>query len=76
VPLAAAPYAAIRSPDPVVVLEPKVLYRSPREEVPEGCGEDLKLVGGVLEVLHLAVDEQRRFGREGVWMESELGLPT
>jgi pyruvate dehydrogenase E1 component beta subunit len=28
--------AAIRSPDPVVVLEPKVLYRSPREEVPEG----------------------------------------
>jgi pyruvate/2-oxoglutarate/acetoin dehydrogenase E1 component len=28
--------AAIRSSDPVVVLEPKVLYRSPREEVPEG----------------------------------------
>ena len=28
--------AAIRSPDPVVVLEPKVLYRSPREEVPDG----------------------------------------
>jgi pyruvate dehydrogenase E1 component beta subunit len=28
--------AAIRSPDPVVVLEPKVLYRSPREDVPEG----------------------------------------
>ena len=28
--------AAIRSPDPVVVLEPKVLYRGPREEVPEG----------------------------------------
>src|SRR5438046_680636 len=28
--------AAIRSPDPVVVMEPKVLYRSPREEVPEG----------------------------------------
>jgi pyruvate dehydrogenase E1 component beta subunit len=28
--------AAIRSPDPVVVFEPKVLYRSPREEVPEG----------------------------------------
>jgi pyruvate dehydrogenase E1 component beta subunit len=28
--------AAIRSPDPVVVLEPKVLYRSPRDDVPEG----------------------------------------
>jgi pyruvate/2-oxoglutarate/acetoin dehydrogenase E1 component len=28
--------AAIRNPDPVVVLEPKVLYRSPRGEVPEG----------------------------------------
>jgi pyruvate/2-oxoglutarate/acetoin dehydrogenase E1 component len=28
--------AAIRSPEPVVVFEPKVLYRSPREEVPEG----------------------------------------
>src|SRR6266540_35830 len=28
--------AAIRSPDPVVVFEPKVLYRSPREEVPDG----------------------------------------
>ena len=28
--------AAVRDPDPVVVLEPKVLYRSPRGEVPEG----------------------------------------
>jgi pyruvate/2-oxoglutarate/acetoin dehydrogenase E1 component len=28
--------AAIRDPDPVVVMEPKVLYRSPRGEVPEG----------------------------------------
>jgi pyruvate dehydrogenase E1 component beta subunit len=28
--------AAIRSPDPVIVFEPKVLYRSPREEVPDG----------------------------------------
>ena len=28
--------AAIRDPDPVVFLEPKVLYRSDREEVPEG----------------------------------------
>jgi pyruvate/2-oxoglutarate/acetoin dehydrogenase E1 component len=29
--------AAIRSLDPVVVFEPKVLYRSPRDEVPEGA---------------------------------------
>ena len=28
--------AAIRDPDPVVVLEPKALYRAPRGEVPEG----------------------------------------
>ena len=28
--------AAIRDPDPVVIFEPKVLYRSPRGEVPEG----------------------------------------
>src|ERR671918_1637532 len=28
--------AAIRDPDPVVILEPKVLYRSPRGDVPEG----------------------------------------
>ena len=28
--------AAIRSPDPVVVLEPKLLYRTLRESVPEG----------------------------------------
>jgi pyruvate dehydrogenase E1 component beta subunit len=28
--------AALRDPDPVVVLEPKVLYRAPRGEVPEG----------------------------------------
>jgi pyruvate/2-oxoglutarate/acetoin dehydrogenase E1 component len=28
--------AAIRDPDPVVVLEPKALYRSPRGAVPEG----------------------------------------
>jgi pyruvate dehydrogenase E1 component beta subunit len=28
--------AAIRCPDPVVVLEPKALYRAPRGEVPEG----------------------------------------
>lgn len=28
--------AAVRDPDPVVILEPKVLYRADREEVPEG----------------------------------------
>src|SRR4029450_7987808 len=28
--------AAIRSPDPVVLMEPKVLYRSPREAAPPG----------------------------------------
>jgi pyruvate/2-oxoglutarate/acetoin dehydrogenase E1 component len=28
--------AAIRDPDPVVVLEPKIAYRAQREEVPEG----------------------------------------
>ena len=28
--------AAIRDPDPVVVFEPKLLYRDPKDEVPEG----------------------------------------
>jgi pyruvate dehydrogenase E1 component beta subunit len=64
--------AAIRSPDPVVVLEPKVLYRSPREEVPEGEhvvplgtarvareGDDVTLVayGGMVPVALAAADE-------------------
>jgi pyruvate/2-oxoglutarate/acetoin dehydrogenase E1 component len=64
--------AAIRSPDPVVVLEPKVLYRSPREEVPEGEhvvplgtarvareGDDVTLVayGGMVPVAQAAADE-------------------
>jgi pyruvate/2-oxoglutarate/acetoin dehydrogenase E1 component len=64
--------AAIRSPDPVVVLEPKVLYRSPREEVPEGEhvvplgkariareGDDLTLIayGGMVSVALAAADE-------------------
>lgn len=31
--------AAIRSPDPVIVLEPKVLYRSGREDVPDAAYE-------------------------------------
>jgi pyruvate/2-oxoglutarate/acetoin dehydrogenase E1 component len=64
--------AAIRSPDPVVVFEPKVLYRSPREEVPEGEhvvplgkarvareGNDVTLVayGGMVPVALAAADE-------------------
>jgi pyruvate dehydrogenase E1 component beta subunit len=64
--------AAIRSPDPVVVLEPKVLYRSPREEVPDGEyvvplgkariareGSDLTLIayGGMVQVALDAAEE-------------------
>jgi pyruvate dehydrogenase E1 component beta subunit len=64
--------AAIRSPDPVVVFEPKVLYRSPREEVPEGEhvvplgkarvareGTDVTLIayGGMVRVSLAAADE-------------------
>jgi pyruvate/2-oxoglutarate/acetoin dehydrogenase E1 component len=64
--------AAIRSPDPVVVLEPKVLYRSPRDEVPEGDhvvplgkarvvreGDDVSLIayGGMVAVALAAADE-------------------
>ncbi len=64
--------AAIRSPDPVVVLEPKVLYRSPREEVPDGEyvvplgkariareGSDVTLIayGGMVQVALDAAEE-------------------
>jgi pyruvate dehydrogenase E1 component beta subunit len=64
--------AATRSPDPVVVLEPKVLYRSPREDVPEGDhvvplgkarvvreGDDVTLLayGGMVAVASAAADE-------------------
>jgi len=64
--------AAIRSPAPVVVLEPKVLYRSPREEVPDGEyvvplgkariareGSDVTLIayGGMVQVALDAAEE-------------------
>jgi pyruvate dehydrogenase E1 component beta subunit len=64
--------AAIRSPDPVVLFEPKVLYRSPREEVPDGEhlvplgkarvareGTDVTLIayGGMVPVALAAADE-------------------
>src|ERR671915_2169529 len=64
--------AAIRSPDPVVLMEPKVLYRSPREEVPEGEhivplgkarvareGDDITFIayGGMVPVALAAADE-------------------
>lgn len=63
--------AAIRDPDPVVVLEPKVVYRTARGEVPEGEhvvplgkarvareGEDLALVayGAMVRVAEQAAD--------------------
>ena len=64
--------AAIRSPDPVVVFEPKVLYRSPRGEVPDGDhvvplgkariareGTDVTLIayGGMVPVALAAAEE-------------------
>ena len=64
--------AAIRDPDPVVVLEPKVVYRAERAEVPEGEhvvplgrarlareGNDLTLVGygAMVPVCERAADE-------------------
>jgi pyruvate/2-oxoglutarate/acetoin dehydrogenase E1 component len=64
--------AAIRDPDPVVVLEPKLIYRSKREEVPEGehvvplgkarlarVGDDLTLVayGAMVPLCERAADE-------------------
>jgi pyruvate dehydrogenase E1 component beta subunit len=64
--------AAIRSPDPVVLFEPKVLYRSPRKEVPDGeyivplgkarvarAGTDVTIIayGGMVPVALAAADE-------------------
>ena len=64
--------AAIRDPDPVVILEPKVVYRTARGEVPEGEhvvplgkarlareGDDLTLVayGAMVPVCEAAADE-------------------
>jgi pyruvate dehydrogenase E1 component beta subunit len=64
--------SAIRSPDPVVLMEPKVLYRSPREDVPEGEhlvplgkarvareGTDVTLIayGGMVAVAEQAANE-------------------
>jgi pyruvate/2-oxoglutarate/acetoin dehydrogenase E1 component len=64
--------AAIRSPDPVVIMEPKVLYRGSREEVPEGehvvplgkarvarAGTDVSIIayGGMVAVALAAAEE-------------------
>jgi pyruvate dehydrogenase E1 component beta subunit len=64
--------AAIRDPDPVVILEPKVLYRAPRGAVPEGeylvplgkariarAGADVSLIayGGMVHTALAAADE-------------------
>ncbi|HEY7195580.1 MAG TPA: alpha-ketoacid dehydrogenase subunit beta [Gaiellaceae bacterium] len=64
--------AAIRDPDPVVVLEPKLLYRTARDEVPDGEhmvplgmarvvreGTDVTFVayGSMVEVARKAADE-------------------
>jgi pyruvate dehydrogenase E1 component beta subunit len=73
--------AAIRDPDPVVVLEPKALYRSQREEVPSGeyvvplgkartarSGDDVTVVAyGAM--VHVAVDAAQRLAEEGVEAE-------
>jgi pyruvate/2-oxoglutarate/acetoin dehydrogenase E1 component len=64
--------AAIRDPDPVVILEPKLLYRSPRGDVPEGEhvvplgrariareGDDVSLIayGSMVQTALAAADE-------------------
>ncbi len=71
--------AAIRDPDPVVVLEPKLVYRTARGEVPEGEhvvplgkarlareGSDLTIVayGAMVPVAERAADELAEAGTE------------
>jgi pyruvate/2-oxoglutarate/acetoin dehydrogenase E1 component len=66
--------AAIRDPDPVVVFEPKLVYRTARGEVPEGehvvelgrariarAGDDVTLIayGAMVAVCEAAADELR-----------------
>ena len=70
--------AAIRDPDPVVILEPKLVYRTPRGEVPEGEhvvplgkarvareGDDLTLVayGAMVAVAERGRRRARALGR-------------
>jgi pyruvate/2-oxoglutarate/acetoin dehydrogenase E1 component len=67
--------AAIRDPDPVVVLEPKAVYRDPREDVPAGEhvvplgrarvareGDEVTLMsyGAMVRVCERAADESER----------------
>jgi pyruvate dehydrogenase E1 component beta subunit len=73
--------AAIRDPDPVVVLEPKRLYRSAQGEVPEGDwvlpfgsarvaapGEDVTLIAyGAM--VGIALDASARLREEGIGAE-------
>lgn len=73
--------AAIRDPDPVVVLEPKRLYRAPRGEVPEGewlvplgrarlaaRGDDVTLIAyGAM--VGVALDARQRLLEDGIGAE-------
>jgi pyruvate/2-oxoglutarate/acetoin dehydrogenase E1 component len=78
--------AAIRSADPVVIMEPKALYRSPREEVPDGehvvplgkarvvrPGEDVTLLayGGMVPVAEAAAAEAEAVEGEAAEAEAE-----